>query len=114
MLGVLPGVARVLVGVAAFTSLRRSEIRGLSWEDYQPSAPGSFGEIHVGRSVWGRRVQPTKTQRSRASTKPSPVQVGNDLRRPIQVFEKEPGDFGSRPQFKGRRDVTKSTGQSKF
>jgi integrase len=67
MLAVLSGPARVLVATAAFTGLRRSEIRGLSWEDYEPASNGRFGEIRVERSVWGTHVQPTKTRRSRAS-----------------------------------------------
>jgi integrase len=67
MLAVLTGPARVLAGTAAFTGLRRSEIRGLRWEDYDPGAVGELGEIHVERSVWGPHVQPTKTHRSRAS-----------------------------------------------
>jgi integrase len=67
MLAVLSGPARVLVATAAFTGLRRSEIRGLSWEDYEPASNGQFGEIRVERSVWGKHVQPTKTRRSRAS-----------------------------------------------
>src|SRR5262249_33849564 len=40
MLEALTGTARVLVGVAAFTGLRRSEIRGLRWEDYESAHDG--------------------------------------------------------------------------
>jgi integrase len=67
MLAVLSGTARVLVATAAFTGLRRSEIRGLKWEDFEPAEAGGFGEIRVERSVWGKHVQPTKTRRSRAA-----------------------------------------------
>jgi integrase len=42
MLAVLDGPARVLVATAAFTGLRRSEIRGLRWEDFDPSSAGRF------------------------------------------------------------------------
>lgn len=63
----LSGVARVLVATAAFTGLRRSEIRGLRWEDYEPGEERVYGEIRVERSVWRTEIQPTKTRRSRAS-----------------------------------------------
>jgi integrase len=99
MLGVLPGIARVLVGVAAFTGLRRSEIRGLSWEDYQPAEPGGIGEIHVERSIWGRHVQPTKTQRSRASVPGIPA-----LEKILEEFRRERGNPQSGFIFEGTRN----------
>jgi integrase len=99
MLDVLPGMARVLVGVAAFTGLRRSEIRGLSWEDYQPSALGSFGEIHVERSVWGRHVQATKTRGSRASVPVIPA-----LEKILADFRRERGNPQSGFVFEGTRN----------
>jgi len=37
------------------------------WQDYEPASNGRYGEIRVERSVWGTRVQPTKTRRSRAA-----------------------------------------------
>jgi integrase len=99
MLSVLPGIARVLVGVAAFTGLRRSEIRGLSWEDYQPSTPGSFGEIHVERSVWGQHVQATKTRGSRASVPVIPA-----LEKILDDFRKERGNPQVGFVFEGARN----------
>ncbi len=46
MLALLPDPAKVIVAVAAFTGLRRGEIRGLRLEDYD----GRF--LQVRRSVW--------------------------------------------------------------
>jgi integrase len=87
MLAVLTGTARTLVGTAAFTGLRRSEIRGLRWEDYQPAADDQLGEIRVERSVWRRQIQPTKTQRSRASVPVIPA-----LRTILDDFRRERGN----------------------
>ena len=58
MLGKLEEPARTIVALAAFTGLRKSEIRGLRWEDY------TGDEIRVLRSVWRTHVGPTKTEES--------------------------------------------------
>ena len=55
------------MATAAFTGLRRSEIRGLRWEDYIPGEAGELGEVHVEQSIWRKHVQVTKTRRSRAA-----------------------------------------------
>lgn len=83
MLAVLSGTARVLVATAAFTGLRRSEIRGLRWEDFEAADNEGFGEIRVERSVWGKEVQPTKTRRSRAAVPVIPAlgKILDDFRR---------------------------------
>jgi len=72
----------------------RSEIRGLSWDDYQPAEHGKFGEIRVQRSVWRGHVQPTKTQRSRASV---PVT--------FRRFRGRPESQGPRPRYFARRYI---------
>jgi len=64
MLAVLPEPARTAVAVAAFTGLRRSEVRGLRWEDF------TGDEIRVARTVWGWHIGKPKT---RASKAPVPV-----------------------------------------
>ena len=61
MLRVLPDPARTTVAVAAFSGLRRSEIRGLLWEHY------SGDELKVARSVWESFVNETKNRKSKAS-----------------------------------------------
>jgi integrase len=60
----LGDTARLAIAVAAFTGLRKGEIRGLRWEDYTGS------ELRVSRSVWNRHVTDPKTERSKA---PVPV-----------------------------------------
>jgi len=61
MLRVLPDPARTTVSVAAFSGLRRCEIRGLLWEHY------SGDELKVARSVWESFVNETKNRKSKAS-----------------------------------------------
>jgi len=99
MLAVLTGTARVLVATAGFTGLRRSEIRGLSWQDYEPASNGRFGEIRVERSVWGTRVQPTKTRRSRAAVPVIPA-----LEKILADFRKERGNPQAGFIFEGVRN----------
>ena len=64
MLAVLPEPARTVVLAAAWTGLRKSELRGLTWADFDGK------ELTVRRSVWNSTVSEPKTRRSRA---PIPV-----------------------------------------
>ena len=53
MLKILSEPARTVVATAAYTGLRRSELRGLIWEGYQASIDeDSLGLLQVTRSVW--------------------------------------------------------------
>lgn len=61
MLMVLEEPARTIVLTAALSGLRKSEIRGLRWEDFNGK------ELSVNRSVWGSQVNETKNPRSKAS-----------------------------------------------
>lgn len=99
MLAVLTGAARVLIATAAFTGLRRSEIRGLRWEDYQAAGNGQLGEIRVERSVWRRHIQSTKTQRSRASVPVIPA-----LGKILDDFRQELGSPQAGFIFSGTRN----------
>jgi len=60
MLKVLDEPARTAVLVAALTGLRRSELQGLQWEDFEGD------ELRVGRSVWNGKESGTKTAGSKA------------------------------------------------
>jgi integrase len=64
MLAALEEPARTVVLTAAFTGLRKSELRGLTWENFDGT------ELSVTRSVWNLTVSEPKTRRSRA---PIPV-----------------------------------------
>jgi integrase len=61
ILSVLPEPACTVFAVAAFTGLRRGEIRGMRWQDYRN------GEIHVTQSVWESHVTLPKTFQSQGA-----------------------------------------------
>jgi integrase len=61
MLAVLPEPAKMVVATAAFTGLRRSELRGIRWEDLSDT------ELKISRSVWNTHIEErTKTTASKA------------------------------------------------
>jgi integrase len=64
MLDILREPAGTIAAVAAFTGVRRGELRGLRWEDYDGK------EIKVSRSYWREHVAEPKTAKSKA---PVPV-----------------------------------------
>lgn len=64
MLDVLPDPAATVIATAAFTGLRKGELRGLRWENL------STDEMQVTHSVWNRHIGDPKT---RASKAPIPV-----------------------------------------
>jgi integrase len=72
MLRVLSEPAAVIVATAAYTGLRLGELRGLTWESYDPAQEDgdSLGLMHVTRSIWRSHVGEPKTVRSKA---PVPV-----------------------------------------
>jgi integrase len=68
MLAMLEEPARTVVLTAAFTGLRKSELRGLTWASYNGE------QLSVDRSVWNSTVSEPKTKRSR-----SPIPVVKQL-----------------------------------
>ncbi len=64
MLRLLPDPAATVVATAAFTGLRKGELRGLRWENF------TGDEMQVTHSVWNRHISDPKT---RASKAPVPV-----------------------------------------
>ncbi|MGC1649680.1 MAG: tyrosine-type recombinase/integrase [Candidatus Sulfotelmatobacter sp.] len=64
MLDLLPDPAATVLATAAFTGLRKVELRGLRWENL------AGDEIQVTHSVWNRYISDPKT---RASKAPVPV-----------------------------------------
>src|SRR5438128_302195 len=77
----LPQPAYSIAAVAAFTGLRRSELRGLLWESYNGT------EIRVTRSVWEGYVNEPKTRKSKA-----PVPVVAPLARILDVYREQCGN----------------------
>jgi len=71
MLNVLPEPSATAVATAAFTGLRLGELRGLTWESYEPSEDvDSLGWLNVTRSIWRSSVGEPRTAKSKA---PVPV-----------------------------------------
>jgi len=80
MLSVLAEPERTVVLLAAFTGLRKSEIRGLRWSDFDGV------QLTVNRSRWNTTESEPKTRRSKA---PIPV-----VRQLVEAFEKHRLRFG--------------------
>lgn len=84
----LPEPASTIVAVAAFTGLRRGEIRGLQWEDYDGS------ELRVTRSIFNGIIEQPKTRKSKA-----PVPVISQLRAMIDSHRITEGNPTHGPMF---------------
>jgi integrase len=64
MVAVLPEAAATVVLTAAFTGLRRGEIRGMRWENLESGEPLAF--YRVSQSIWKGIVTEPKTAKSKA------------------------------------------------
>ncbi len=98
MLALIPDPARIAIAVAAFTGLRRSEIRGLRWEDYGEVVwdDGEKGlALHVVRSNWNGIEQRPKTKRSEGF-----VPVISPLAKLLECHRLRCGNPQSGPIFK--------------
>jgi integrase len=88
MLAVLDEPARTVVLVAAFTGLRKGEIRGLCWEDFDGK------ELWVNRSMWNGITNPPKTRKSAA-----PVPVVAELADALEDRRQKIGKLAVGPIF---------------
>jgi len=82
MLEMLPEPARTVVLTAAWTGLRKSELRGLTWADFDGK------ELTVRRSVWNSTVAEPKTRRSRA-----PIPIVRQLAEALETHKVRAGEF---------------------
>jgi len=88
MLKVLSEPSATAVATAAFSGLRLGELRGLTWESYEPAQDeDSLGWLNVSRSVWRNTVGDPKTAKSKA-----PVPVIPQLAQILQAHRKRCGD----------------------
>lgn len=69
MLAQLTGQARLVVLLAACTGLRKSEIRGLRWSDWDEKSC----TLSVNRAVWQSHIKTTKSPASKAPVPVVPV-----------------------------------------
>jgi integrase len=88
ILAVLPEPAGTIFAVAAFTGLRRGEIRGMRWEDTYN------GEIHVSQSIWEGHTTKPKTKLSMAA-----VPVIKPLAQMLEAHRMRCGNPASGPVF---------------
>jgi integrase len=91
MLLVLPDDVVPLVATAAFTGVRRGELRGLLWEHYDGS------QIRITQSFWNRHLSAPKTVRSAA-----PVPVIPALSRVLDQHRQACGNPASGLMFRGQ------------
>ena len=90
MISALPDhTSRVMVAVAAFTGLSRSEIRGLEWEAIHGQ------ELHVLRSIVAGKVQATKTRARKA-----PVPLLPALSQVLEQYRAYGGNHTTGPIFR--------------
>lgn len=89
MLSVMPEPAATIFAVAAFTGLRRSELQGLRWEDYEG------GLIRVSRAIWEGHESEPKTGRSKGAV-PVIMQVAERL----EFHRMRSGNPQSGPMFR--------------
>jgi len=89
MLSVLPEPGRTMVATAAFTGLRRSEIRGLVWEGY------GNGELRILRSIVEGRVEDSKTRASKSAV---PLLIS--LQRVLDAHRERDGNPATGPIFR--------------
>jgi integrase len=88
ILAVLPERAAAVFAVAAFAGLRRSELQGLLWENYQD------GEIRVTRAIWEGHVSDPKTERSKGA-----VPVIKQLAARLDMYRLRCGNPQNGPMF---------------
>jgi integrase len=97
MLRVLPELAVTVVATAAYSGLRLGELRGLTWESYEPAQEDdddSLGLLHVTRSIWRSHVGEPKTKKSKA-----PVPVIPELAERLKAHRKVCGNPLTGPIF---------------
>ncbi len=88
MLLVLEEPARTVVLTAALSGLRKSELRGLQWEDFNGR------QLSVNRSVWNSEVNEPKTARSRA-----PIPAVKMLADALEGHKQRMGKLATGPIF---------------
>lgn len=84
----LPEPAATIVLTAAFTGLRRGEIRGMRWENLESAEPLAF--YRVSQSIWKSFVTEPKTAKSKA-----PVPIIGLLAKRLEEHRARCGDAKS-------------------
>jgi integrase len=90
MLNVLPDPAATIVAVAAYTGVRKGELRGLLWENYDGE------QVLISQSFWRGHALEPKTRQSRA-----PVPVIQQLARRLDEHRRLSGNPAKGSIFMG-------------
>jgi len=90
MLNVLPEPAATIMAVAAFTGVRRGELRGLLWENYDGQ------QVLISQSFWRGHALEPKTRESRA-----PVPVILQLAERLDLYRRLTGSPANGLMFPG-------------
>jgi integrase len=90
MLNMLPEPAAMIVAVAAFTGVRKGELRGFLWENYDGE------QVLISQSFWRGHALEPKTRQSRA-----PVPVIQQLARRIDLHRRLSGNPANGLMFPG-------------
>ena len=89
MLSVMPEPAATIFAVAAFTGLRRGELQGLQWEDYED------GQIRVSRAIWECHMHDPKMGRSKGA-----VPIIKHVAERLELHRMRCGDLQTGPMFR--------------
>jgi integrase len=92
MVAALPEPAATVVLTAAFTGLRRGEIRGMRWENLERGKPLAF--YRVSQSIWKGFVTEPKTAKSKA-----PVPIIGALTKRLEEHRTRCGEPLAGPMF---------------
>ena len=90
MLNVLPEPAATIIAVAAFTGVRKGELRGFLWENYDGE------QVLISQSFWRGHALEPKTRQSRA-----PVPVIQQLARRLDLHRRSSGNPANGLVFRG-------------
>ena len=88
-----------VIAVAAFVGLRRGEIRGLRWEEYNGV------ELNIVRAIWEGYVGETKTEASGSESEPASVPVITPLRERLEQWRAASGNPTSGWIFPSERNT---------
>lgn len=95
MITALPLLPATVVATAALTGLRRGEIRGMLWENFERQVDGTITSYRVSQSIWNGIVSDPKTAKSKA-----PVPIITSLAQKLESHRAESGHPQSGPVFR--------------
>src|SRR5262245_17534576 len=88
MMAAVPEPASTMLCAVAFTGVRRGELRGMQWHDYND------GELAISRSVWNGISTDPKTEKSKA-----PIPIIKPLAVKLAAHRERQGNPATGPIF---------------